>query len=126
VKETRPTKVLTVRAEVADSLRKVASAEGLRMSAFLDRCLQSYLYRWHPDGAAVTKGPEPVLSPDEWECVILALRFTAHQCAPKDEPHGPLPGSEASVQRLAQQRLAGSCHSIIRRLEEVRTQAGGD
>lgn len=44
-----PKKVLTVAARTAVMLRKVAKADGIQMTAFLDRCLRSYLKEHHPE-----------------------------------------------------------------------------
>lgn len=52
-----PTKVLTVDARTADALRKVARAEGIQMSTFLDRCLKAYLEKHHPDWTVVEEEP---------------------------------------------------------------------
>lgn len=49
VPKNRPTKVLTIDAQTAGLLRRVARADGLGMSAFLDRCLRAYLEKTHPD-----------------------------------------------------------------------------
>lgn len=53
----RPTKVLTIDAETVDVLRKVAKADGLGMSAFLDRALRAYIQLWHPDWELVEDDP---------------------------------------------------------------------
>jgi hypothetical protein len=48
-KPNRPKKALTIDAETALLLRKVARAEGYRMTDFLDRALRAYLEKYHPD-----------------------------------------------------------------------------
>jgi len=53
----RPTKVLTVDAQVAKLIRRVA------MSDFLDRCLRAYLEKFHPTWPTVDE-PEQKLEPD--------------------------------------------------------------
>jgi hypothetical protein len=59
----RPTKVLTIDAQTAELLRRVARVDGLGMSAFLDRCLRAYVEKWHPDWEMVEED-EDVLAED--------------------------------------------------------------
>lgn len=43
-----PKKTLTIDADVARAIRKVARADGMRLSDFLERLLRLYLQRHHP------------------------------------------------------------------------------
>ena len=56
VPKNRPTKVLTINADTADLLRKVARHEGLGMTAFLDRALRAFVQLHHPDWEMVEEG----------------------------------------------------------------------
>lgn len=63
----RPKKVLTIDAETAELLRRVARADGIGMTAFLDRCLKAYVEKWHPSWEMVEEGQdtnEPVPAAD--------------------------------------------------------------
>jgi hypothetical protein len=62
-----PTKVLTIDATTADLARKVAHADGLRMSDFIDRAIKAYVTLNHPDWELVEEGQEAMQTVRDFE-----------------------------------------------------------
>jgi hypothetical protein len=52
-KKNQPTKTLTIDAHTADVIRKIARADGMMLTDFLDQAVRDYIMRRHPQWTIV-------------------------------------------------------------------------